>query len=885
MIRLHRYDVPFRRPFRGAGFTLRRRQGLLLSWTEGSLTAWGEASPLPGFSTETLDDVVLVAQEILPRLGPLLSAGSPIRWTPESLPPGLPVSLKFALDTLRTDLLARRRGTAFHEALPDILGIALTSRDPAAEPGHAATTSPERPAANPQSPVSTVAHPLLQPPRVGVNAVLGLLDPGELLNAGLQLLDQGCRTLKIKVGDPTPILPSLRQLAADPRKPRLRFDANGSWPEEKAGVWADLLAELNPEYLEQPFPPGFESQMAHLQQNISFPLAADESVRDADAARRIVEAGAAQALILKPALIGSYTELLEIVLLARRARIKTVFTTLLDAGVARRAVASLAWALAEPDIDHGLSTGDLFEADPLPDGDLNQAGYFTLPQGAGIGNPSSPESIAAGGPTPHAPHEAKSVTSDTSQHSQASARADLNQDNPVLLRQDDVALTQQDIRRYAEDLVAEFFKQGESNPVLAIEGHQNLSTLRLIASCWLAEIPFTVVRSVNGLPRGPLSLINATHYVSIDGDNLATRPQIIAIDSHIPASGVPAGRPNAVWLTTSGSTGQPKMVPITRAQVMAAAHASAPLLKPGQGRSWLLQLPLNHAGGLGVVLRCLNWGATVRLVARDISTLAALRDFPDIDTVSLVPTQLHRMLEGDPEGLLARLKNILVGGGSLSQADLERVNSRRLPVRQSFGMTETFGHFCVTEKASMHPLFFCSAGKPLLGNEIQIRSEAGEILPPETPGLLWLRGPQVFSGYTGLDAQSGFDAGGWFFTGDYGQMDLEGNLIFEARRTDLVKTGGESVNTRRVEQAIEQLGLFREVAVLGLADPEWGQRIHACLVGASEEEMPLAELRDRLRDRLQPWELPKSLSWHPSLPRTELGKIHKASLVDLLSNP
>lgn len=355
MIRLIRYNVAFRKPFAGAGFLLERRQGLLICWTEGGLSAWGEASPLPGFSTETLDETVSIAQNLASDLAALL-AGIPLEnpATESALPPHLPPSLEFAIDTLRADLHAKRGKLPFQEALRLKLGV---------------------------------GKPIPTEPAVGVNAVLGILPPDELLETGRKLLDDGFRTLKIKVGDPSAAMPVLRRLASDPRKPALRFDANGSWPENAALRWAELLAELNPEYLEQPFPLGREAEMARLQEQIPFPLAADESVRDLSSATKVVSQNAAQVLVVKPALIGSFRKLAELVGFAGRHQVKTVFTTLMDGGVARRAVAALAWALGTHDTDHGLSTGSLLGADPLPDGEQIHKGRYHFPDGPGIGQP------------------------------------------------------------------------------------------------------------------------------------------------------------------------------------------------------------------------------------------------------------------------------------------------------------------------------------------------------------------------------------------------------------------------------------------------------------------------------------------------------------------
>lgn len=389
---------------------------------------------------------------------------------------------------------------------------------------------------------------------------------------------------------------------------------------------------------------------------------------------------------------------------------------------------------------------------------------------------------------------------------------------------------------------------------VVISAPVNLDTASSILSLYLNHIPF--------VPLNPLL-------------NPQSSPQSTLLSS------IPNPQ-SSILLSTSGSTGKPKWVGYTRAQIHAAAASSQAAMRPPSGAPWLLNLPLHHAGGLGILLRSLIWRTPVHISDRRdaASILETLEAFPDISTISLVPTQLHDILALAGPLPLRRLNNILVGAGSLSENDLETVNRHKLPVRQSYGMTETLGHFCVTNRASEAPIGFRACGNPLPGNELTVVGDDGHPLPEGHVGHIWIRGTQVISDYAEPDP-SKFD-GGWFHTGDYGYLE-NGELVFVARRTDMVKTGGENVIAARVESAVKDLPYIIDCAIIALDDPRWGQRVHACISLHPNSDVNLESLRNDLRNKLLPFELPRSLSIHAHIPRNSMGKLQREDL--FVENP
>ncbi len=420
----------------------------------------------------------------------------------------------------------------------------------------------------------------------------------------------------------------------------------------------------------------------------------------------------------------------------------------------------------------------------------------------------------------------------------------------MFLRDAHSTITFDELRQRAKALRSE-----SSIHTSTIHASVDLANAATIATRWLANAPSVLIPAPPSSPHPPSSASILTSILN---------PQ------------------SSILVQTSGSTGKPKWVAYTHEQVLAAAAASEVNMRPSVGASWLLNLPIHHAGGLGILLRSLVWGTGVHISdckgAEGI--LQTITDFPDIDTLSMVPTQLHDILLAGGADRLRRLHNILIGAGSLSEHDLELVNRHKLPVRQSYGMTETIGHFCITKRASIAPIGFRACGSPLPGNELKVVGDDGQPMPEGHIGHIWIRGPQVINNYAEPDPSKFLD--GWFRTGDYGY--LEGDeLIFVARRTDMVKSGGENVIAVRVESALKELPYIEDCAVIGIDDQRWGQRVHACISVQADAEISIESLRNDLRNTLLPFELPRSLSIHESIPRNSMGKLQRELLV--VENP
>ena len=307
-------------------------------------------------------------------------------------------------------------------------------------------------------------------------------------------------------------------------------------------------------------------------------------------------------------------------------------------------------------------------------------------------------------------------------------------------------------------------------------------------------------------------------------------------------------------LFTSGTTGVPKVAVLPRASMAAALRASAARLGWLPEDRWGLLLPPAHVGGLSVLLRCVQGRATTVLGAMPFEPeeAIALAERERLTLLSLVPTMLARMLDAgwtEP----AHLRAVLIGGAALSPALRERALAQRIPIRPTYGMTETCAQLATATEAD-EP----GVGRPLPGVEVAIRG--GEIL---------VRGPSLFGGYLGQS--SPFDGDGFFATGDAGFLDDAGRLHVRGRLDDRIITGGENVDPLEVESVLEAHPAIDEAAVFGTPDATWGEVVSALVVATADDATLRAALTAALA-RLAPHRRPRRVFRVQTLPRGGTGK-------------
>jgi O-succinylbenzoic acid--CoA ligase len=311
----------------------------------------------------------------------------------------------------------------------------------------------------------------------------------------------------------------------------------------------------------------------------------------------------------------------------------------------------------------------------------------------------------------------------------------------------------------------------------------------------------------------------------------------------------------ALVIATSGSTGEPKAAQLTRAALDASARATHDRIGLEPGDRWLSCLPWHHIAGLQVMLRARLLGIPLTVHDRfDVDWFAA----SDATLTSLVPAQLARLLDAGVD--LSRFRVILLGGAAAPPALLQRAVAAGAPVVTTYGMSETAGG-CVYD------------GRPLDGVDVRV----------DAAGRIRLRGPMLMTGYRlrpDLDAAA-FDDG-WLLTSDLGGFDADGSLRVSGRVDDVVITGGENVVASEVAAVLAMHPQIAEVAVTGVADATWGQKLVAVIVPRSvSQAVTLAEIRDWSAERLVPAARPRGLVAVTALPRLGSGKLDRQAITRL----
>jgi o-succinylbenzoate---CoA ligase len=322
----------------------------------------------------------------------------------------------------------------------------------------------------------------------------------------------------------------------------------------------------------------------------------------------------------------------------------------------------------------------------------------------------------------------------------------------------------------------------------------------------------------------------------------------------------------AVIVCTSGSTGAPKGVQLSAGALVHSARASLARTGARPGERWLCCLPVSHVAGLQVLVRSLVGGTEPVLAGRANLQTIADACAAGCRHVSLVPTQLTRLLgtglPGAVAGGLAGFRSVLLGGAAASGRLLEQARGQGVPVITTYGMTETCGG-CVYD------------GLPLDGVRVEVAED----------GRIWLGGPVLFSGYLGEDQppaaacriERATDRPGagvrWFRTGDLGAVGPDGGLVVLGRADDMINTGGHKVAPGEVQAVLAACPGVADVAVVGQSHPEWGEQVVAVVVPADKRDPPALEvLRMQVEARLPRYAAPSRVVLVDAVPLLPSGK-------------
>ncbi len=332
-------------------------------------------------------------------------------------------------------------------------------------------------------------------------------------------------------------------------------------------------------------------------------------------------------------------------------------------------------------------------------------------------------------------------------------------------------------------------------------------------------------------------------------------------------------------LWTSGTEGTPRGVVLSRDALRTHAEAVQERLGLSHSDRTLASLSPAHIGGLAMILRAAQTGST--LVVRgafEAEEFARLIETGEVTHASLVPTMLLRLLDQRGSAPAPETLRCLLIGGAHAPAELiERALSLAYPIALTYGMTEMCSQVAtappdaVREKPG-------SVGSPLNGIDVRVREE----------GELWVRGPTLALGTVSAGAGTVHnpvpldDLEGGYLTGDLGRVDEDGHLWITGRIASRIISGGVNVDPREVTDLLESLPGVVEAAVVGVPDPEWGERVVAAVVlapdGSPAGEAALTALHGAARERLSEAKRPREIRVVAALPRNANGKVDPAGV-------
>jgi acyl-CoA synthetase (AMP-forming)/AMP-acid ligase II len=356
--------------------------------------------------------------------------------------------------------------------------------------------------------------------------------------------------------------------------------------------------------------------------------------------------------------------------------------------------------------------------------------------------------------------------------------------------------------------------------------------------------------------------------------------------------GVPVGPDDPyIFLCTGGTTGISKIAILTHANALWAVYTTINAMNLSEKDTGIQVLPLFHViinNGLNSFMAA---GSRVVLEPRFDAVRYMERIHKEkVTVVQVVPPFLFSWIAAIPEAMAWDMSHVRVFSTAAASfpEDLKQAVRRHFTnaeIYYTYGLTETSGGNATV----LDPGMIFDKGEsigvvnPLL--EFRIVDEKGNGVGMNIPGELLLKGPSVISGYYKGEKETGMTfVDGWMHTGDVVSRDKQGFLYFEGRKKDMIKTGGENVFAKEVEDALLGHPDIQEAAVFGLPDKKWGEKIHAAVVLKPGQEMSEASVLSFAKETLPGFKCPKKVLFVPELPRNPSGKVLKYKLKDDLKS-
>jgi acyl-CoA synthetase (AMP-forming)/AMP-acid ligase II/thioesterase domain-containing protein len=342
----------------------------------------------------------------------------------------------------------------------------------------------------------------------------------------------------------------------------------------------------------------------------------------------------------------------------------------------------------------------------------------------------------------------------------------------------------------------------------------------------------------------------------------------------------------ALVIQTSGTTGAGKNVPLTHANICAAAAYVRESMRLTGADRFLLPAPLHHIAGVALAVASISADSCTR-IAPGLAAPALFDVIDDFRPTLLwaTPALLAELLTvGRRIGFnkdRVPLRAIRCGAAAMDpELGREAEEFFGAPVIETYGMTEAASQITCSPlpPAARKP---GSAGLPA-GPEVRIRHAAGEIAVAGQEGEIEVRGPSVCSGYEDAEANVGSLRDGWLSTGDLGYLDVDGFLFVTGRCKEQIKRAGETISPVEIERVLLRHPAVREAAVFGIPDRKLGESVGAAVVFAPGTSCDAAQLRAFAAENLSDVKVPLRVVVVDEIPRTASGKIQRASMAERL---
>ena len=468
-------------------------------------------------------------------------------------------------------------------------------------------------------------------------------------------------------------------------------------------------------------------------------------------------------------------------------------------------------------------------------------------------------------------------------------------DAPSLIHPDATAVSYADLLAVIEQVHARLAGMGigpGDRVVLLLDPCLATATAKIAVAASATACPLNPAASLEELRHAVKRLGPKVVVTSADTMPVATDLGVAVMAIDVLLAPVESGKPSAEWpwpdlddltliITTSGTTGRPRLVPLTHRQIHEGFPAYVSSMQYRDDDRVLNQGRPFHAASAGTIFATLLTGGAVVCPARtEPAYLVAVIKATHPTRTSAVPSVYTRLVDEVGASEIPPFRYLVSSGGAMPLALAERVSRAfGAPVVDMYGLAEAW-------YIAHAPLPIGSAppgAMTLLPDcEVRLVDADGADVPQGTPGEIIVRGANVFSGYLGdeFDNANTFFPGGWLRTGDSGVIGDDGYFRFAGRIKDLLNRGGEKLSPVEIEAAFLTHPAVDEVAVFGIPHPQLGEDLVAAVVLRPGKTVEVRQLRRHLLGRLAPAKVPRTIRFVDALPRTGSEKVRRADLTN-----